>query len=298
MLRRSERRSVWRSRVLLWLCCLALILFILDLQGWLDPITNRTTETLAPVTRTLTTIRTKVGSVVGGVFGGGANQADVDALQAQITQLQNENLQLRSAATENTTLRRTAGMRERFGWRTVIANVVGRAPDNGMRMFTIDRGKNDGLAVGMPVVSHVNGSPDALIGLIDTISDGSATILLITDSRSVVSGQILLQQTNVATNTGTITQPLGDVVGQWQLGSRLQMQRLDRDARISVGDDVMTAGISRQINFDAPAARIPADIPIGKIKSVKPAGHGQQADVEPYFDPDSVRTVWIIVGED
>lgn len=298
MLRRSERRSVWRSRVLLWLCCLALILFILDLQGWLDPITNRTTETLAPVTRTLTTIRTKVGSVVGGVFGGGASQAEVDALQAQITQLQNENLQLRSAATENTTLRRTAGMRERFGWRTVIANVVGRAPDNGMRMFTIDRGKNDGLAVGMPVVSHVNGSPDALIGLIDTISDGSATILLITDSRSVVSGQILLQQTNVSTNTSTITQPLGDVVGQWQLGSRLQMQRLDRDARISVGDDVMTAGISRQINFDAPAARIPADIPIGKIKSVKPAGHGQQADVEPYFDPDSVRTVWIIVGED
>ena len=95
-----------------------------------------------------------------------------------------------------------------------------------------------------------------------------------------------------------VSQPNGEVIGQWQLGSRLVMRKLDREAKIAPGDPVLSAGISRALLLDAPAARIPPNIPIGIVSAVRPSGHAQEADVQPYFDPDEVRTVWIIVGVD
>ncbi|MFD3165891.1 rod shape-determining protein MreC [Herpetosiphon sp. NSE202] len=285
------------TKLIIWLACIVVVLLLLDQQGILNPVTASTARFLTPVTRTLTNIRLAISDTFGGIFGSSQAAQDLAAMQQRVTELENENLQLRSAAAENATLRRTAGMRERYGWRTVIGNVVSRSADAGNRLISIDRGSADGLAVGMPVVSHVNGSPDALIGLVDTVSQHNATVLLITDSRSVISGQVLAQVANEQEG-GSISQPMGDVLGQWQLGSRLIMRHIDRDAKFNVGDDVLTAGISKALAFDAPAARIPPDVPIGRVSAIRPDGHGQQADIEPYFDPDVVRTVWIIVGED
>lgn len=296
MLKHTERgrTSTRRPRIVLWLCCITLLLLVLDRQGILKPIIEPAANVLAPVTRTFTSIRLSVGEKLSDIFGDSSASRETATLQEQITQLQNENLALRSAAAENTTLRRTAGMRERYGWQTTIANVVGRSPDSATRMLTIDRGRADGLAVGMPVISHIDGSPDALIGLIDTLTDSTASVLLITDARSVISGQVLHR----SAQTGEVTQPNGEILGQWQLGSRLVMRQIERDAPVEIGDDVLTAGISRAILFDGPAARIPPDVPIGKVISKRPSGHSQEVEVQPYFDPDQVRTVWIIVGAD
>jgi len=293
MLNRAERKSgARRSRVIVWLSVLAIVLWTLDRQGILSPVTDQASHFFAPITRTFTSIRTGVGDVAGNLTSG-TDERELAGLQEQITQLQNENLTLRSAAAENATLRRTAGMRERYGWQTTIANVVGRSPDNASRTLTIDRGRGDGLAVGMPVVSHTAGSPDALIGIIDTLTENTASVLLITDARSVVSGHILHRGAG-----GELTQPTGEIEGQWQLGSRLLMRKVERDAVVQVGDDVLTAGISQELAFDAPAARIPADVPIGTVIAIRVDGHSQEVDVQPYFDPDQVRTVWIIVGAD
>ena len=293
MLNRAERKGgARRSRIILWLSVLAVVLWTLDRQGILSPVTDQASHIFAPITRTFTSIRTGVGGFVDKLTNG-ADEREIAGLHEQITQLQNENLTLRSAAAENATLRRTAGMRERYGWQTTIANVIGRSPDNASRILTIDRGRADGLAVGMPVVSHTAGSPDALIGIIDTLTENTASVLLITDARSVVSGHVLHRGAG-----GELTQPTGEIEGQWQLGSRLLMRKIERDAVVQVGDDVLTAGISQELAFDAPAARIPADVPIGTIIAIRADGHSQEVDVQPYFDPDQVRTVWIIVGAD
>ena len=293
MLNRAERKGgARRSRIILWLSVLAVVLWTLDRQGILSPVTDQASHIFAPITRIFTSIRTGVGGFVGNLTNG-ADERELAGLHEQITQLQNENLTLRSAAAENATLRRMAGMRERYGWQTTIANVIGRSPDNASRILTIDRGRADGLAVGMSVVSHTAGSPDALIGIIDTLTENTASVLLITDARSVVSGHVLHRGAG-----GELTQPTGEIEGQWQLGSRLLMRKIERDAVVQVGDDVLTAGISQELAFDAPAARIPADVPIGTIIAVRADGHSQEVDVQPYFDPDQVRTVWIIVGAD
>ena len=294
MLNRAERgRGARRGRIILWLTVLTLVLLVLDRQGMLKPITEPAARFFAPVTRGFTSIRLSVGDFVDNAFGGSAEEREHAALQEQITQLQNENLALRSAAAENLTLRRTAGMRERYGWQTIIANVIGRSPDGAARVMTIDRGHADGLAIGMPVVSHIDGSPDALIGIIDTLTENTASVLLITDARSVISGHVLHRG-----SAGEMVQPSGEIEGRWQLGSRLIMRKIERDAQVDIGDDVLTAGISQAITFDAPAARIPPDVPIGKVVSKSVVGHSQEVDVQPYFDPDQVRTVWIIVGAD
>lgn len=294
MLKRAESQAGRRPRLLLmWLCCLTIALMVLDRVGMLTPITEQTAKVLAPIERTFTSLRQTIGEAVGGLTNSSDVQQQNTALQAEITRLQNENLTLRGAAAENVQLRRTAGMRERHGWRTTIASVIGRSPDGATRMLTIDRGRADGLEIGMPVIAHVGGSPDALIGLIDSLTDQTATVLLITDARSVISGHILSKQTATVD-----TQPVGEVVGRWQLGSRLEMHHLERDAPVAAGDYVLTAGISRAILADTPAARVPPDIPIGEVLTVQAAGNGQIAEIQPYFDPDQVRTVWIIVGGD
>ncbi len=297
MARYSERHSLDTRRprlILLWLALIAIVLYGLDTQGALDPVTDRTAPLLAPVTRALTATRQGIGSWLGGIFGTSDLAQENERLKAQITELKNENLALRSAEVENMQLRRTAGMRERYGWQTITANVVGRTPDSATRQIVIDRGSDDGLQPGMPVVSHVDGSPDALIGLVDTVTNKTATVLLITDVRSVISGYILHRDPQ----SGTLLQPNGEIEGQWQLGSRLRMRQIDRQAKFAVDDDVLTAGISRQLGFEAPAARIPPNIPIGKVTSLQPDGNSLMAEINPYFDPEQVQLVWIIVGVD
>lgn len=292
---RDERsRSRWSRPALVWLLLLCVLLYGADRQGWLAPATSRLAPVLQPVTHGLTTVRHSVGGWLSRVFGASDLERENTALREQLTTLKNENLSLQSAELENVRLRHTAGMRERYGWRTVLAAVVGRSPDSSVHQLTIDRGSREGLQLGMPVLSHVAGSPDALIGTIDQLTTDSATVLLITDVRSVISSYVLAR----IDQTSAPLQPTGQLEGQWQLGSRLVLRQIEREAEFSVGDNVLSAGISRAINFDAPAARIPPDIPIGTVHSREPDGHGQRAEVQPYFDPDQVQTVWIIVGVD
>lgn len=296
MIYRAEgRRSATRRprSLLLWLFCLTILLAVLDRQGLLAPVIGPASRALAPVQQGLGSARRAISDTFGNLTGSSDLQRENQQLKEELSRLRTENMAQQSALAENIELRRTAGMRERQGWRTTVANVIGRSPDSSTRVLTIDRGRRDGLAPGMPVVAHVAGSPDALIGLVDSLTDYTASILLITDARSNISGQILHRESD-----NQVSQPNGEVIGQWQLGSRLVMRKLDREAKIAPGDPVLTAGISRALLLDAPAARIPPNIPIGTVSAIRPSGHAQEADVQPYFDPDEVRTVWIIVGVD
>jgi rod shape-determining protein MreC len=136
------------------------------------------------------------------------------------------------------------------------------------------------------VVAQEGGSPTSLIGVVDKVYAQNADVLLIIDYGSTIS----------ARTAGTETPADGLVTGQWQVGSRLKLSDVSRDAVLQPGHYVVTAGLSKALSTDTPIAQVPADVPIGTILEVKQAGHSQTAEVQPFVNPDRVRTLWVITG--
>ena len=139
----------------------------------------------------------------------------------------------------------------------------------------------------MAVVAKEGGSPPALIGVVDKVYAQAADVLLMTDYGSTIS----------ARTAGTPTPADGLIAGQWQLGSRIRLTDVSREVPLQVGQYIVTAGLSKGLATETPIAQVPPDVPIGTIINVTQSGHSQSAEVQPFVDPDRVRSVWIITGQ-
>jgi rod shape-determining protein MreC len=157
------------------------------------------------------------------------------------------------------------------------ARVIAIGPaQNFTQTVTIDAGTADGVRADMTVL---NG--DGLVGRVVRSSEGTATVLLITDAGSTVGGRL------------ERTMSLGFVTGLGRLGSSasLEFKLVDMRARPKVGDRLVTWG-SRG---NAPYV---AGVPIGEVVSVGPfAGlFGSTAVVRPFVDATRLDTVGVVVG--
>ena len=283
--RRSEPLRGRRISLLLLLLLGALSLIVLDGQGWLDPVKSKAQQALEPAAQTLTQTRIAIGDAVGGVTGRGAMQQELETLRAQLSAEREKNIKLEALLYENFQLKQQLQIQQTYGWSTVEARVVQGSADSGQRIVRLNRGKVDGIAVGMAVVAKEGGSPAALIGVVDRVYAQTADILLIIDYGSTISAR-----------TAGDTPANGLIAGQWQVGSRLKLTDVSRDVPLEAGQYVVTAGLSQALATDTPIAQIPPDVPIGTILSASQAGHSQTAEIQPFVDPDRVRNVWIITG--
>jgi rod shape-determining protein MreC len=287
----NERRSITLSRrrvtLLLLLVAIALGLILLDEQGNLDTVKGRAQAILQPVAQTLTQTRISIGETIGSVTGQGTMQRRIDELEREISALREENIKLQTYQNKIGLLEQELQIRQTYNWQTLSATVVQGSTDNGRRIVRIGKGKVDGMQAGMAVVSKEGGSPAALIGVVDRVYAQTADVLLITDYGSTIS----------ARTAGTETPAEGLIAGQWQLGSRIKLTDVSRDIPLEVGQYVITAGLSKALATETPIAQVPPDVPIGTIISVDQTGHSQTAEVQPFVDPDRVRSVWVITGQ-
>ncbi len=138
---------------------------------------------------------------------------DTDSRSAQELKRQNELL--------------TALLQLRNGlkYQTRTVTVIARESSEARRAVVIDRGTDDGIAVGQVVI----GAGGSLIGRVVEVGSTIAHVVLISDSTSTVTGQLL---SSAAT---------GKVVGQ--LGGALVMTDIDAAAAVTIGEEVFTAGI-------------------------------------------------------
>ena len=273
-------------RLALVLILFALILIVLDDAGVLHPVKSRAQVVLRPVERSLTQTRIAFRSGLDALLGAPELRRRVAELEREVGDLRAANIRLQDLRTENDQLKVELGIRQTYGWVTTAAAVVRVNGENGRRMVRIDRGRVDGLAVGMPVVAKEGGSPAALIGIVDALYAQTADVLLITDYGSTVSA-----------HTAQPTRASGLVVGQWQVGSRIKLVDVDPAMPLGPNDYVVTSGLSKGLATETPMAQVPPDIPIGTVISVDRTNHTQSAEVQPFVDPDRVRAVWVITGQ-
>lgn len=150
------------------------------------------------------------------------------------------------------------------------AAVIGRDPSPFLHYIVINRGSDDGIRRGMPVVGQ-----EGLVGRVAQVTANASRVELITDPAAQVS--VRLQPSDVdGMLTGSIT---GDLV----------IDLIPQDAVLQAGDLVFTSGIG---------GLFPSNILIGQVSSVRQEAQAlfQTATVQPVVDFTRLEIVLVIVN--
>lgn len=170
-----------------------------------------------------------------------------EALRADNERLQTENRAAAEARRENDALTSLLQLRQGLDFKTLPTVVIARESSEARRAVVIDRGSDDGVAVGQVIVA----AGGSLAGRVTDVGPDFARVVLISDSTSTVIGQLLGGST-------------GKVVGQ--LGGALVMTDVDSTVKVNIGDEVFTAGIELSGGIRSP---YPKGLLLGRVIDVK-----------------------------
>ena len=150
------------------------------------------------------------------------------------------------------------------------AAVVGRDPSPFLHYIIINRGSNDGVLRGMPVVTN-----QGLIGRVDAVIADAARVQLITDPASAIN--IRLQ------NADTDAVLIGSVTGD------LSLDMISQDATVETGDVVLTSGLG---------GGYPPDLIVGQVLNIQKRDYElfQQATIQPAVDFARLEIVLVITN--
>jgi rod shape-determining protein MreC len=180
--------------------------------------------------------------------------AEIDRLRQENSELRADNdrleAEIRAAAElrrENEQLTGLLQLRTGLEYQTTAVSVIARESSEARRAIVIDRGSDDGLAAGQVVIA----AGGALVGRIVDVGPTFAHVVLISDATSTVIGQLLSSSKT------------GKVIGQ--LGGALVMLDVDAAAKVTIGEEVFTAGIELEGGIRSP---YPKGLLIGKVVDV------------------------------
>jgi len=192
-------------------------------------------------------------------------------LEAENSSLQVQIIELQQQVTEAQLLSTLVDYERRHVENQYIASsVIARDVSPFMHYVIIDRGSDDGLRKGMPVITQ-----QGLVGSIAAVTAGAARVQLINDPGSNIN--VILQQSDVeAVLTGQVT-------GEIELGM------ISRNATVQPGDLVMTSGLG---------GNYPTNIVIGQVVTVRSEAFAlfQSASVQPAVDFSQLEIVLVITN--
>jgi rod shape-determining protein MreC len=211
-----------------------------------------------------------------GAFGeiGTLRRENLD-LRSSVQQLQDQLATMEAVAEENKRLTGLLEVRDRLEYATTVAGVTARHATQFERVLTVDRGSEAGINVGAPVLSEGG----ALAGRVTDVGEGWAAVMLISDTRSTVTG------------LDTRTRATGEVTGR--LSAPLAMSNIPVTDKIATSDRVVTAGIDLGKRF---RSGYPKGIPIGRVVDVQqePGSIVQTALVQPSADLEHIEAVLVL----
>ncbi len=193
-------------------------------------------------------------------------------LRAEVERLTALEAEWEEVLAENHRLREFLGFAQRGEHQFVAAEVIYRNPDNWFNRLAVNKGTLHGVKKDMPVVAA-----GRLVGRVVRVSARTATVLLLTDPDSAVGA--LIQSSRDA----------GVVLGAPGRPDELQLRLFSRDARVTVGDRVVTSGLG---------GLFPPGLIIGEVTWVEREHLGlvRFAAVRPAVDLARLTEVLIIVS--
>jgi rod shape-determining protein MreC len=192
-------------------------------------------------------------------------------LEAEIARLQVQIIEIQQDLTEAQVLASLVDYaRSRSENRYVAAAVIGRDPSPFLHYVIINRGSDDGLRRGMPVVTQ-----QGLVGQISAVTAGAARVQLINDPGSTVN--VLLQQSDIEAVL------VGNISGE------VNLELIPQAATVQGGDIIVTSGYGGDY---------PANILIGQVSTVRSNAYDlfQSSSVQPAVDFSQLEIVLIIIN--
>jgi rod shape-determining protein MreC len=196
-----------------------------------------------------------------GWFGDTLNAKDErDKLKAQNEQLQKD---LIAAEDSKRALEQYKGLQEQNeqgglgDYAPVNARVIARSPSSWYQTFQINKGSSDGIRVDQPVVNSAG-----LVGKVKSVSDGNASVMLLTDPEFGVSAQAL--ESGEPGSVGPAVGAPGD----------LRFELVPNAKEVHRGEHIITAGTSTSSRVSDLRSLYPRGILIGTVKRVE-VGEGE-----------------------
>ncbi len=252
---------------------LVLVWLVFDSLGPPNPLRDSLSRIISP----LQLATKRAWEPVSGLFAGLRRASDLrrenEALHTEVAQLRNQVILLHEAQIENENLRRQLGFKSAVpNYQLLSAEVIGRDPGNYLQYLTIDRGAEDGLRRGMPVLTDAG-----LVGRISQVSRNASQVMLLTDPSSSVSA--FIQRSRA---TGIV---------QGYLGSELIMRYIPQAETVVVGDVILTSGLG---------GYFPKRLVIGQVVEVRreDVEMFQEATIAPAVDLRDLESVMVLLNFD
>jgi rod shape-determining protein MreC len=228
--------------------------------GALSTVKDGVRDAFAPVQRASDKAFAPVGKLVGGVLHYGDLETENARLRQENADLRGDVLRADDAERERRQLLDQLALATPDDIPRVDARVVSTSPSNFALTVEIDKGTNDGVATGMPVVTGAG-----LVGRVVEASRSRAVVQLLTDPKFSVGVRL-------ATS--------GDIgVANGERSSKtLSLDLIDPATVVAPGEVVVTSGLQQ--------SRFPPGYPVGKVVTAQaPAGALQQeVRIEPTVD--------------
>jgi rod shape-determining protein MreC len=182
-----------------------------------------------------------------------------DKLRAENDKLRNELIQATDDKRELEQYKGLAAQNEQGGLKSytpVSARVIARSPSSWYQTFQINKGSSDGVRVDQPVVNEAG-----LVGKVKSVSDGNASVMLLTDPEFGVSAQTL--ESGEPGSVGPAEGAPGD----------LRFELVPNAKEVHKGEHIITAGTSLSSRVDL-RSLYPRGILIGTVKRIE-TGEGE-----------------------
>ena len=208
---------------------------------------------------------------VGRVWHGYIDLRDVaasnDRLKVKVAELQTQLQLYEEKADENRRLRALLALTPRYRIATSTAEVVVRTGTVPFLSLRINRGRQDKIAVGMPVIGAAG-----VVGRVLRVGRNHADVQLLVDSGFYID--ILVQRTRVR--------------GMLHGNLRNCILQMPQTAELRIGDTIVTSGL---------VGSFPKGVPIGRVVRISYAANNvtQQITVEPWVDHRQLEEVSVLL---
>ena len=242
---------------------------LLDNRGLLDPVKRPVESLISPITGSFSRVAQGTES---------DKEADLAAMTAERDYYRSESIRLQNAEGENTQLREQLGIEQKYGDFDVLsAGVLARDPSNSQKFITIDKGADDGMAIGMAVVD-----PNNYVGQITEVGPTQSRVTLLIDTQAnPLSVEI-------------VTGGDGILYGMWQAGGRAEIRYVDIDAKPQPGDAILTSS-----DGSTQSRGVPGGLLIGTVGGTLRSdalSDDLTVPIVPNADFDNLEVVTVILG--
>ena len=219
-----------RNVLFVWLLLAALLVFYSTLSQR-DRDYNRLESSfvdgLVPVISIFNAVKSSVLSVWNRYLSLKDAQKENDHLKKEITRLRAEKVQLHEVIQSHGRLKKMLAMKNEISGPSQVAEVVGRGPSPFLQTLYINKGRQEGVQRGMPVLH-----PDGVVGRVERTSQHYAKVLLLPDPNFAIDCYALRSRVR-----GILTGLSGEGV--------CQVKYVARTEDIKTGDILVTSGLDQ-----------------------------------------------------